>query len=89
MRAAQDDGAAGGLGKVLRERLRPYTQVLRLSDIASMAPPVDADLEPGRWLQSDHPDVQAMAARHSGGTRSAVGLMRSGSTRPFCARCPA
>ena len=24
-------GAAGGLGKVLRERLRPYTQVLRLS----------------------------------------------------------
>ena len=31
-------GAAGGLGKVLRERLRPYAQVLRLSDIADMAP---------------------------------------------------
>ena len=28
-------GAAGGLGKVLRERLRPYAQVLRLSDIAN------------------------------------------------------
>lgn len=31
-------GAAGGLGKVLREALRPYTRVLRLSDIAGMAP---------------------------------------------------
>ncbi|MET0541675.1 MAG: NAD(P)-dependent oxidoreductase [Variovorax sp.] len=31
-------GAAGGLGKVLRERLRPYAGVLRLSDIAGMAP---------------------------------------------------
>ena len=28
-------GAAGGLGKVLRERLRPYADVLRLSDIAA------------------------------------------------------
>lgn len=34
-------GAAGGLGKVLRERLRPYAQVLRLSDIADMAPALD------------------------------------------------
>ncbi|WP_046236381.1 MULTISPECIES: NAD-dependent epimerase/dehydratase family protein [Pseudomonas syringae group] len=34
-------GAAGGLGKVLRETLRPYTNVLRLSDIAEMAPAVD------------------------------------------------
>ncbi|HEY1026904.1 MAG TPA: NAD(P)-dependent oxidoreductase [Pseudomonas sp.] len=31
-------GAAGGLGKVLRERLRPYASILRLSDIADMAP---------------------------------------------------
>lgn len=31
-------GAAGGLGKVLRERLAPYADVLRLSDIAGMAP---------------------------------------------------
>ncbi len=29
-------GAAGGLGKVLRERLVPYAQVLRVSDIASL-----------------------------------------------------
>jgi len=31
-------GAAGGLGKVLRESLRPFAKVLRLSDIAEMAP---------------------------------------------------
>ncbi|MBU3056718.1 NAD-dependent epimerase/dehydratase family protein [Pseudomonas indica] len=31
-------GAAGGLGKVLRETLRPYAKVLRLSDISPMAP---------------------------------------------------
>jgi len=31
-------GAAGGLGKVLRETLRPYTNILRLSDISEMAP---------------------------------------------------
>ncbi|WP_016986822.1 NAD-dependent epimerase/dehydratase family protein [Pseudomonas sp. B33.4] len=34
-------GAAGGLGKVLRERMRPYANVLRLSDIAALAPAVD------------------------------------------------
>jgi uronate dehydrogenase len=31
-------GAAGGLGKVLRERLKRHAAVLRLSDIAPMAP---------------------------------------------------
>ena len=31
-------GAAGGLGQVLRERLAPCASVLRLSDIAPMAP---------------------------------------------------
>jgi uronate dehydrogenase len=31
-------GAAGGLGKVLRERLRPFADVLRLSDVATLAP---------------------------------------------------
>ena len=31
-------GAAGGLGKVLRERLRPFARTLRLSDIAALAP---------------------------------------------------
>lgn len=38
-------GAAGGLGKVLREQLRPYAKVLRLSDIANMAPAADAGEE--------------------------------------------
>jgi len=31
-------GAAGGLGKVLRESLRPCADVLRLSDLAALAP---------------------------------------------------
>jgi len=31
-------GAAGGLGKVLRERLQPFAKVIRLSDLADMAP---------------------------------------------------
>lgn len=31
-------GAAGGLGKILRESVRPFAEVLRLSDIAAMAP---------------------------------------------------
>jgi uronate dehydrogenase len=31
-------GAAGGLGKVLRESLRPFAHTLRLSDIVDMAP---------------------------------------------------
>jgi uronate dehydrogenase len=32
-------GAAGGLGRVLRQRLRPYAAVMRLSDIAPMSEP--------------------------------------------------
>lgn len=35
-------GAAGGLGKVLRETLKPYARVLRLSVIAAMAPAADS-----------------------------------------------
>lgn len=31
-------GAAGGLGKVLRERLRPCADIVRLSDLGGMAP---------------------------------------------------
>lgn len=31
-------GAAGGLGKVLREKLGPFAETLRLSDIGAMAP---------------------------------------------------
>jgi uronate dehydrogenase len=35
-------GAAGGLGKVLRQSLRPYASILRVSDIAEMAPATGA-----------------------------------------------
>ncbi len=38
-------GAAGNLGQVLRQRLRPYAQVLRLSDIAKLAPATGAHEE--------------------------------------------
>ena len=38
-------GAAGGLGKVLRERLQSFAEVLRLSDIAGMEPARDASQE--------------------------------------------
>lgn len=30
-------GAAGGLGKVLRQRVRPFTECLRVSDIVPLA----------------------------------------------------
>ncbi|NWC92777.1 MULTISPECIES: NAD(P)-dependent oxidoreductase [unclassified Pseudomonas] len=38
-------GAAGELGKVLRTRLKPLTSVLRLSDIADIAPALDESEE--------------------------------------------
>ena len=41
-------GAAGGLGQVLRERLAPCAAVLRLSDIAPMAPAAGTQQEIGR-----------------------------------------
>ncbi len=34
-------GAAGALGQVLRQKLKPYVQSMRLSDIAPMAPAAD------------------------------------------------
>jgi uronate dehydrogenase len=51
-------GAAGGLGKVLRERLKPYCSTLRLSDIAEMAP-AQANEE---VVRCDLADVQAIDA---------------------------
>ena len=38
-------GAAGGLGKVLRERLRPFATTLRVSDVADLGPARDAHEE--------------------------------------------
>jgi uronate dehydrogenase len=53
-------GAAGGLGKVLRERLKPYAKVLRLSDIASLAPAADASEEVVPCDLSDKAAVHAL-----------------------------
>jgi uronate dehydrogenase len=36
-------GAAGSLGKVLRQSLKPYARVLRLSDVAAMEPAGDGE----------------------------------------------
>jgi len=36
-------GAAGALGKVLRQRLKPHVRTMRLSDVAPMAPAGDAE----------------------------------------------
>jgi uronate dehydrogenase len=36
-------GAAGALGKVLRQRLKPHAEILRLSDIASMGSAADGE----------------------------------------------
>jgi uronate dehydrogenase len=36
-------GAAGGLGRVLRESLKPFARVIRLSDVAAMSPAAPAE----------------------------------------------
>ncbi|MCK1789342.1 NAD-dependent epimerase/dehydratase family protein [Pseudomonas violetae] len=51
-------GAAGGLGKVLRESMRPYANVIRLSDIAEITPAVDDREE---VVTCDLSDKQAVA----------------------------
>lgn len=51
-------GAAGGLGKVLRERIKPWADVVRLSDVADMGP-----AGPGEEIvQCDLADKQAVLA---------------------------
>ena len=50
-------GAAGGLGQVLRESLRPYAEVLRLSDIGAMAPAAGPEEE---VVHCDLADKQAV-----------------------------
>lgn len=55
-------GAAGGLGKVLRERLRPYAEVLRLSDVAGMVPARDASEEVVVCDLADKQAVDALVA---------------------------
>jgi uronate dehydrogenase len=53
-------GAAGGLGKVLRERLRPFAEILRLSDIAAIAPSEGAHEEVVPCDLSDKAAVDAL-----------------------------
>lgn len=53
-------GAAGGLGKVLRERLRPFARTLRLSDIAALAPAAQAHEELVTCDLSDKAAVDAL-----------------------------
>ncbi|MGJ7507699.1 NAD-dependent epimerase/dehydratase family protein [Variovorax sp. GT1P44] len=55
-------GAAGGLGKVLRERLRPYADVLRLSDVAALGPAQGAFEETVPCNLADKAAVDALVA---------------------------
>lgn len=51
-------GAAGGLGGVLRERLRPYAEVRRLSDVAPLSPATEGE----EVVPCDLSDLQAVIA---------------------------
>ena len=55
-------GAAGGLGKVLRERLVPFAQTLRLSDIAALGEPQGAHEEVVPCNLADKAAVHALVA---------------------------
>ena len=55
-------GAAGGLGKVLRERLVPYTEVLRVSDIAALGEAKGPHEEVAPCDLSDKQAVDALLA---------------------------
>ncbi len=55
-------GAAGGLGKVLRERLQPMARVIRLSDVAEMAPAAGAHEEVVPCNLADKTAVDALVA---------------------------
>ncbi|AZZ45473.1 NAD-dependent dehydratase [Pseudomonadaceae bacterium SI-3] len=65
-------GAAGGLGKVLRETLRPYAKIIRLSDIAPMDAPTGDHEEVVQCNLADKAAVHALcegvdAIAHFGG----------------------
>jgi len=57
-------GAAGGLGRVLRERLRQHAVVLRLSDVAELAPPAEGAAE--EVVRCDLADAAAVDALVAG-----------------------
>lgn len=65
-------GAAGGLGKVLREALRPYATIIRLSDLVDMEPAAGDHEEVVRCNLADKAAVEALcegvdAIAHFGG----------------------
>jgi uronate dehydrogenase len=72
-------GAAGGLGKVLRERLQPYADVLRLSDLAALAPAQGPHEEVVPCNLSDKSAVDALVA----GCDAIVNLGGVSVERPF------
>ncbi|TBR76005.1 MAG: NAD(P)-dependent oxidoreductase [Burkholderiaceae bacterium] len=55
-------GAAGGLGKVLRESLRPFANVLRLSDVAALTPALAGHEEVVSCDLADKAAVDALVA---------------------------
>jgi uronate dehydrogenase len=55
-------GAAGGLGKMLRESLRPFAKVMRLSDVVALAPARDAGEEVVACDLADKGAVDALVA---------------------------
>lgn len=72
-------GAAGGLGKVLRDSLHPYAQVLRVSDIAALAPPQGVHEEVMPCDLADKKAVDALVA----GCDAVVHLGGVSVERPF------
>jgi uronate dehydrogenase len=72
-------GAAGGLGQVLRERLRPFADVLRVSDIASLAPAQGTFEEVAPCNLADKAAVDALVA----GCHAVVHLGGVSVERPF------
>ncbi|MBD1597920.1 NAD-dependent epimerase/dehydratase family protein [Pseudomonas typographi] len=53
-------GAAGGLGKILRDTLKPFAHVIRLSDIATLAPARGSHEEVQRCDLADKQAVDAL-----------------------------
>ncbi|MFT4242107.1 MAG: NAD(P)-dependent oxidoreductase [Acidovorax sp.] len=72
-------GAAGGLGRVLRERLRPFARVLRVSDIAPLGAASGAQEEVAPCDLADKKAVDALVA----GCDAVVHLGGISVERPF------
>ncbi len=71
-------GAAGGLGQVLRERLKPYADILRVSDLAKLSP-AGEDEEAVQCDLADKPAVDQLLV----GCNAVVHLGGVSVERPF------